>query len=220
MQAGILDFIDRFLPKREREAAYKRLDVLIRLRTIVCVLALSLLIPFSAVIAFFILHLTTGNDFSLALLATGGILVLLAFQHLTFQSFGDIYRTASAYAVNFFFSMVLSVYYTGGWQSPCLVLLFCCPIMTFMIASRPAAQLTLWATLIIGMIFFSLDTAGIHTPQIAPTENLEYIKAIMWIMACIILLVFLYTQSVVIGYLESNEGKHFKTPVSQKRLPY
>ena len=197
-QEQITRLIDRFIPMRQRHEAYKRTDILIKLRTIVTVLILSLLLPFLALCIFSILHFVTGLDLSLALLSTAGILLILVFQHLIFQSYGDIYLTAAAYSVNFFLSTVAAVYFTGGWHSPCMLLMFCAPIMTFLITTSASAIVMLWITLFTGLFFFALQQQAVVTPQLIPEENTGYIQACIWIMSTIILFVFLYT---LFGYL-------------------
>jgi hypothetical protein len=194
----LADLVDNFIPysiwRSNPDPA-----TIARARTLVAVLGFSIATPLVTLLLVVILHFATAYDFTPAIASLVGIIVLLVIQHMLFQSSANLYITGIAFSVTFFLALTLSTALTGGWSSPVIPLLFCSPIMVFLISGWREAEYAVLVTFTTGVVFMVLDILHISLPCLMHEENRPYAQGVVWFMACVILLLLFATQKWVHG---------------------
>jgi hypothetical protein len=200
----LVDLVDNFIPytiwRTRPDPA-----TIARARTLVAVLGFSIVIPFVALLLVGILHCVTRYDFTPAMASLVAIIVLLVIQHMVFQSSANLYVTGIAYSVTFFLALTIFTALTGGWSSPVIPLLFCSPIMVFLISGWREAEYAVLLTFTTGVVFMVLDILHIGMPSVMHEENRAYAQGVVWFIACVILLLLFATQKWVHG-LENEDS--------------
>lgn len=182
-----------------------------RARTLVAVLSLSIVLPAAMLVVVVALHFLTGKNFTPAMASLVGIILVLLTQHLLFQSSANLYVTGLAYSVTFFISLTASTALTGGWSSPVIPLLFCAPIIVFLISGWREAEYAVLVTFATGVVFMIIDLLQIHLPYLMHEENRSYAQGVVWFMSCIILMLLFGTQRWVHG-LDSEKNISSEQP--------
>ena len=200
----LVDLVDNFIP---HSIWRTRPDpaTIARARTLVAVLGFSIIIPFVALLLVAILHVVTRYDFTPAMASLVAIIVLLVIQHMLFQSSANLYIIGIAFSVTFFLTLTIATALTGGWSSPVVPLLFCSPIMVFLISGWREAEYTVLLTFATGILFMVLEILNISLPCLMHEVNRPYAQGVVWFIACVILLLLFATQKWVHG-LESEDG--------------
>lgn len=194
----LLTHIDSFLPAAMRESPTLTWDDRIKAWSMLMVLGLSMLLPFGAMLAFAALHVLTDLDFSQSFIITLSIVCLMFFQHLYFQSYGNLYMTANAYSVQAFVSYCAAVFYTGGWHSPVMPLLVCSPLIAFMTGGyRAGIRATLAIFISVSVFFFERFNPKIIS-VISPPETTDIIGFMMWAMLLSVLAFFFMVTNTLI----------------------
>lgn len=197
----LVDLVDNFIPHTIWRTRPDPVTIA-RARTLVAVLGFSIIVPFVALLLVGILHGVTRYDFTPAMASLVAIIVLLVIQHMLFQSSANLYVTGIAYSVTFFLTLTTAAVFTGGWSSPVIPLLFCSPIMVFLISGWREAEYAVLLTFTTGVVFMVLDILQIGLPSLMHEENRAYAQGVVWFVACLILLLLFATQKWVHG-LES-----------------
>lgn len=193
-----VDLIDHFVP-REIWRGNPTPVTIARARILVAVLCSSIVVPAVVLALVGLLQLFSGHDFSRALVSLVGVLVVLTVQHLVFQSSANLFVTGIAYSVTFLLTVSGAIALTGGWHSPVVLLLFCTPIIVFMISGYRAAFYSVVTVFFLGLVFMVLDLLQVSLPQVMHEENRGYVQGVIWFMACILLLVLFGTQKWMMG---------------------
>lgn len=170
-----------------------------RARTLVAVLVFSIIVPVLALLLVVGLHIFTDKDFTPAMVSLIAIIIVLLAQHLLFQSSANLYVTGAAYSVTFFLAITVATALTGAWDSPVIPLLFCTPIMVFLISGWREAEYAVLVTFATGIVFMVLDVLNVSLPYLMHEENRSYAQGVVWFMACIILVLLFGTQKWVHG---------------------
>ncbi len=186
-------FLDRFVPRKLAEKPDIHPSDIVRTRAMVAMLICSILTPLAALLFFLCVQLITGIDFSTALISYLVVFTWLVSQHLYFQSFGNLRVTAAAYSVQYYLSVAIGAFYTGGASSPVMVLLFCSPLIAYMTISLRASLIMAIITISTGLTFILLPQQGFVMPSIAPPQGEIYISIICWLMAFLLMTIMLIT---------------------------
>ncbi len=211
----VADIVDSLIPYsiwRSRPDA----ATVARARILVAVLAFSIVVPFVMLLLVIALHFMTDMDFTPALASLVGILVILVIQLLVFQSSASLYVTGIAFSVTFFISLTVATALTGSWSSPVIPLLFCTPIMVFLISGWREAEYAVLLTFATGLVFMILELLHVQLPYLMHAENRAYAQGVVWLMACVILMLLFGTQKWVHGLdIEKNISKEQPFTVSK-----
>ena len=194
----LTDLVDHFIPHAIWRSCPDAATVA-RARTLVAVLGCSLVVPVVALLMVVILHFTTANNFVPAIIVLVGITMFLLIQHLMFQAAANLYITAIALSVTTYLSLTISTACTGGWSSPVIPLLFCTPIVVFLISGLTEAEYAVVLTFATGVLFMILDILQIDMPSIMHEENRAYAQGVVWFVACAILMLLFATQTWLKG---------------------
>ncbi|HSC76188.1 MAG TPA: hypothetical protein VLB90_08135 [Pseudomonadales bacterium] len=200
----LADLVDNFIPYSIWRTSPDPATIA-RARTLVAVLGFSIATPVVTLALVLALHFFTQYDFTPAIASLIGIIVLLVIQHMLFQASANLYVTSIAYSITFFLAMIVSTAMTGGWSSPVIPLLFCSPIMVFLISGWREAEYAVLLTFMTGVVFMVLDILHVVLPNLMHAENRAYAQGVVWFMACIILLLLFATQKWVHG-LEKDDS--------------
>ncbi len=190
--------VDDFIPKNILSDPELSRIGLIRARTMVIVMMFSIAAPILLLFCVMFLHLFTERDFSLGMIFIGAILAGMVTLQLTFNSYGNLYLTAAVYSVLYAVMTIFLTSVSGGWHSPVMLLVFCAPMITFLIAGRREGILMVYMVGVIGAVFLALELKGIPLPQVMPVENADYIQGITWFVALTILLMLLTSYNAVL----------------------
>lgn len=177
----LLTQIDVFMPHSMRSSSRLPWSYRVKAWSMVMVLALSILAPLCGLLVFAGLSLFTGMDFSQACYILLVIVCVNFFQHLYFQSYGNLVITASAYTVQAFASYVAAVYFTGGWHSPAMPIMICAPLIAFMTGGYRSCSLAIISVFLAISCFFS-QRYNPHITSVIPPETNEMIGLVMWMM--------------------------------------
>jgi hypothetical protein len=164
-----------------------------------------------------VLHIATRYDFTPAMVSLVAVIVLLAIQHMLFQSAANLYVTGIAFSVTFFLALTASTALTCGWSSPVVPLLFCSPIMVFLISGWREAEYAVLLTFSTGIAFMVLDILHVNLPCLMHEANRPYAQGVVWFIACLILLLLFATQKLVHG-LECKDSKFSDKPPQESSL--
>lgn len=180
----------------------RSLSILHRARAtaMVATLGLSILVPIITLLVLALFQFFTDRNFSQAMAIVIVVEVLLVTQHLYFQSYGNLALTARAYSLQYFFSIVATMLYTGGWYSPAMPLLLCAPMIAYMTIHYRAAMWHLFWVLCTYGALMALHTSGKKLPNIMPAETYDYILATCWGLCLLVFALFL----MVCQYLEQH----------------
>lgn len=200
----LADLVDNFIPYSIWRSSPDPATIA-RARTLVAVLGFSIITPLITLFLVLGLHFFSGYDFTPAIVSLMGIIVILVVQHMLFQSSANLYVTGIAFSVTFFLALTLSTALTGGWSSPVIPLLFCSPIMVFLISGWREAEYAVLLTFTTGVVFMILDILRIGLPCLMHEANRPYAQGVVWFMACVILLLLFATQKWVHG-LENEDS--------------
>jgi hypothetical protein len=200
----LADLVDNFIPYSIWRTSPDPATIA-RARTLVAVLGFSIVTPTITLVLVLGLHFFTSYDFTPAIASLIGIIVLLVIQHMLFQASANLYITGIAFSVTFFLAMIVSTALTGGWSSPVIPLLFCSPIMVFLISGWREAEYAVLLTFTTGVAFMILDIMHISLPCLMHEANRPYAQGVVWFMACVILLLLFATQKWVHG-LEDDDS--------------
>jgi len=77
------------------------------------------------------------------------------------------------------------------------LLLFCSPVVTYLISGYRNAMYAVVVTFCTGMVFMVMHMMAIETPQIMHTENLPYVRGILWFIAALVLVLLFATQEIL-----------------------
>lgn len=194
----LADLVDNFIPysiwRNRPDPA-----TIARARTLVAVLMFSIALPFVTLLLVVILHFFTQYDFTPAMVSLVAVIVLLVIQHMVFQSAANLYITGIAFSVTFFLALTVSTALTGGWNSPVIPLLFCTPIMVFLISGWREAEYAVLLTFATGIVFMVLDILHVPLPFLMHEANRPYAQGVVWFIACLVLLLLFATQKWVHG---------------------
>lgn len=194
----VADIVDSLIPYSIWRSSPDAATVA-RARILVAVLAFSIVVPFIMLLLVIALHFMTDMDFTPALASLVGILVLLVIQLLLFQASASLYVTGIAFSVTFFISLTVATALTGSWSSPVIPLLFCTPIMVFLISGWREAEYAVLLTFATGLVFMILDLLHVQLPYLMHPENRAYAQGVVWLMACVVLMLLFGTQKWVHG---------------------
>lgn len=180
-----------------------------RARTLVAVLVFSIIVPVLALLVVVALHVFTDKDFTPAMISLVAITIALLAQHMLFQSSANLYVTGIAFSVTFFLTITVATALTGAWDSPVIPLLFCTPLMVFLISGWREAEYAVLVTFATGLVFMMLEVMNVSLPYLMHAENRAYAQGVVWFMACIILVLLFGTQKWVHGLdTDSNIGSN------------
>lgn len=194
----IADMVDSLIPYSIWRSTPDAVTIA-RARTLVTVLAFSIVVPAIALLMVVGLHFFSGRDFTPAMVSLVGVIVVLVTQHLLFQSSANLYITGVAYSITFFVLLTAATVFTGGWGSPVVPLLFCTPIMVFLISGWREAEIAVLFTFATGLVLMLLDIMHVELPYLMHKENQAYAQGVVWFMACFILVMLFGTQKWVHG---------------------
>ena len=192
--------LDRFVPADIRNDVTLGLDTRLRARATATMLIFSLAVPVVLLFVFGALQLITGKDFTTALIALGVVLMVLICEYVVFHSACSLHFTAVAFSITFFLTTASATFMTGGWDSPVKQLLFCAPMISFIIAGRQEGVYTALLVMFSGIGFYLLEANGFHTVQIMHEENRNLVLIAMWVVTSFILIICL---SIYDAMLES-----------------
>ncbi len=192
------DLVDQFIPYAIWRSCPEPVMVA-RARTLVAVLGFSVIVPVLALIFFMVMHLVTGKDFLPAMLSLGGVIVILVIEQLFFHASANLQTAGIAFSVTFFVVITAATALTGGAASPVMVLLFCTPLVVFLISGWQVAEYAVFVSFTTGLVFMLLAQMGANMPNIMHQENLVYARAVVWFFACMILVLLFYTQKWLDG---------------------
>ena len=194
----IVQFLDGFVPKVIQENPRRDMIVRLQARALVAVLGFSIVVPLLAMFVLLALQFCTQHDFSMGLGVMLGALIAVVIQHMLFQSSGNLMAMATAYSGLFFLGTAVGTYFTGGWNSPALLLLFCTPLLVYLISGYLRAMYAVAIVFCTGIMFLLLYVNGFETPQIMREENRPYVLALVWLIASLLLvLLFSFQRSLV-----------------------
>jgi hypothetical protein len=200
----LADLVDNLIPhsiwRTQPDAA-----TIARARTLVAVLVFSIVLPLVCLLLVIILQLVTSADFTPAIFSLVGIIVLLVIQHKLFQKTANLYVTGVAFSVTGFLALTVSTALTGGWYSPVIPLLFCAPIIVFLISGLREGEYAVLVTFATGVVFMMLEVLGIKLPNLMHEANRPYAQGVVWFLACVILVLQFATQKWVQG-LDKEKG--------------
>lgn len=178
---------------------------IIRARGMLGTLLLSIAVPLIGIIALVVLQLVTNHDFFQPLMILITLLILLVIQHIYFQSYGNLWLVARAYSVQYFFSMVLSLLYTGGLKSPAFILLLCAPLITYMTAGYRSALLMLGATLMFMCALALAHLSDYPFPNIVDPANFYYVMTLCSIFSLMVIALFLlFCEQLMQAFVHTN----------------
>lgn len=200
-----IQFLDGFLPTSMRNDPLLEWDDRVRAWGMIAVIIISLLIPIASILIFVFLQLTTGLDFSNTFFILLSVIFLIFVQHLYFQSYGKLSIVANAYAVQAFISYCLTIYYTGGWQSPLMFLLLCSPIISFMTGGFLAGVVSTEGVFLAILMFYMFRDATAGMTSIIQAGSEGIIVLVVWMVVLTFLLLFLFMINALIYEHEISE---------------
>ena len=181
--------IDVFLPPSIKKNPTLTVDTLIRARVtssmMICIL--TILVALSSIML--MLDVLTERDFTSSaytIHAIAGLITLT--QYLTFYKWGNLAFTAISFSVIYFLSTLAAVFITGGWDSPCKQMLFCAPLVSFLLAGKQEGFYTSALVVVFGLVMLGLDMEGYAFKQIMREENTELIEGCIWVITSILLI--------------------------------
>lgn len=194
----LVDLVDYLIPhsiwRTQPDAA-----TVARARTLVAVLVFAMVLPVVCLLLVLILHFVTSSDFTPGIVSLVGIIVLLVFQLKWFQKTANLYRTGVVFSVTCFAALTTATALTGGWYSPVIPLLFCAPIIVFLISGLREGEYAVLGNFIVGIVFMILDIVHIDLPNLMHEANRPYAQGVVWFLACVILVLQFATQKWLQG---------------------
>jgi hypothetical protein len=196
---AVISFLDKFVPAVEEGDPKKKSLSQSRARALVVVLGMSIVIPFISLLALLILHLLTSRDFTMGMGLSLAAAVVVVIQHMLFQSTGKLFVTAVAYTATYYLGVLSAVFFTGGIESPVMLLLFCSPVITYMVSGYRYAIYAVVVGFFSAVMFVYMDLNGIQSPQMIQAANRPYIHGLVWLMASLLLFLLLVVQRGLLG---------------------
>lgn len=194
----LLTHVDQFMPPAMRDTPALTWDYRVKAWSMLMVLGLSLFVPLCALLLFAGLHFFTPFDFSQACIILLLVLFVIFVQHLYFHSYGKLDITANAYSIQAFISYILTIYYTGGWHSPAMPIIFCSPLIAFMTGGYRIGTAATVAVFIAVCVFFNERYNENITSIITPAQNSDIVGLVIWLMVLSIVAFFLMVTNTLI----------------------
>jgi hypothetical protein len=139
-------------------------------------------------ILFFILALAfTDKNFIPGLAVTLAIASLLGLQLYSFYSAANVNACATFFSMTFFTLALTGVVLSGGWHSPMLLLLLCCPAISFLVGGRGEGFYMSGLVYICGMILMVAYLKNFQVFHLTSPEKNEWIQFYIWIISTMIL---------------------------------
>lgn len=170
-----------------------------RARTLVAIQAMAVVLPLLMLVPVVIMQWITGRNFTPAWVSLLCIVVLFALQLLLLHKSSSLALSSALFSLSFFFTIATATVLTGAWRSPVLPLLFCTPLMVFLVCSWREAEYAVLVTFAAGMVLMVMDIAGVSVPNVMHAENFAYAQGVVWFLACTVLVLLLGTQKWVHG---------------------
>lgn len=181
--------------------------VVARARTLVAVQAMAVVLPLLMLGPVLLLQWLTGGNFTPAWMSLVSIVLVFVLQLLLLHWSSSLRISSAVFSVSFFFAIALATLLTGAWRSPVLPLLFCTPLMVFLVCSWREAEWAVLVTFAAGMALMVMDIAQVSVLNVMHAENFAYAQGVVWFLACTVLVLLFGTQKWVLG-LQSEQHRH------------
>jgi len=187
----LFNWLEALVPSRIRDNRDIPVQVRFRAPAMIATLMISILCPLVALMLMGGLQLFTKQDYSTGMMITLIVLVLTSVQHIYFQSFGNLKNTAAAYSTQYIISIIISMLYTGGSDSPIAILLFCSPLIAYMTISHVAALIHASLLVIFIVILSAAENSGYSPVNLIKPETKSSIQMISWALFCMVNILFI-----------------------------
>ncbi len=132
------------------------------------------------------IHLFTYKDYSLVLVAVGSIAIVFAFQHYMFRHTTKVSNSATFFSMTFFAIVFATVLVTGSWDSPARQLLFCLPLISFLVGGKQEGIYMSTIILISGLGLMLSKQMGIASFQVILAHEIDTVGALIWVITLIL----------------------------------
>lgn len=204
---NILKGIDPFLPPDLRDNTVLSLEGLIRSRVLTVVLICSISLTAFSFLAFGVSYLFTGHDFFKPLLFCFASLLLVCLNYLHFYKTAKLDLSGIFYSLSFFTVCVISIAITGGYDSPVMQILICCPVISFLISGRYEGFYNAALVFVVGIVLLILNQINFPLWQIMPTDVLPYISGIVWLGTIVLIVLCLTIYDLLLDQKRSQRAK-------------
>jgi len=195
---AITQFLDRLLPHYSEQRTSNKIENRIRARILVGLFFSSAIVITSCLFVFLLIHLFTDRNFSAALIILSITAIILGLQGFMFYRLGNVGTSAIIFSMTFFAVSFGAVIITGGWNSPARLLLFCSPMISFLVDGRREGFYITGLVLVVGLIMFLAQKFGWQFFQVMQGRNRNIVEVIVWVISINIMVTCLAVYDAIL----------------------
>ena len=128
-----------------------------------------------------------GYNLRNEMLGTLALIGLLGLQIALFYRLADVGISAVIFSMLYFLITLSATFATGGWHSPAIMMLFCAPVISFLVGGRAEGFYITLLTGFCGLVLMVTHQMAILQFQVIAPENIEIVRAGIWITSITLL---------------------------------